>query len=459
MWHPRRLAGLVVGALTLVSLFEAGPARAEPGPADPRLNFSTPGNPLSIPDGTGDCTMTGRAGRISVPVEVSGVTERISGLTALVYIKHPFVGDLSVSVEAPNGRRVQLFGNTGGCPGESAALVAPYRFTDVATAPHMGWHTGPQNWWTAAAEDELNGGWIYSPSDNGGGWIDISAEFGKVANPNGTWYFLVSDRAAGRTGTFLNGELYVFPDQTAPLVTLTDTTQDGSMLVRAPSVTFNSTAEDVDHYLCQADGASAVPCTSPVAGPSGVGVHSVSVRAIDSSGNLGPSVVRNYVVDPNGVEPPAPGNDVTPPGTRLIGGTGDGAETTGPRFVFGSIDRDVGEFRCQLDGGAWKACASPLAPNLAAGRHTFEVAAMDEASNLDPSPVAVAFRVLATDHSGCVEARAELRVARARLKRARAVLEAALDSGKPRLIRKARRAVAAATTRVRRAERAVSEVC
>jgi LPXTG-site transpeptidase (sortase) family protein len=57
-------------------------------------------------------------------------------------------------------------------------------------------------------------------------------------------------------------------------------------------------------------------------------------------------------------------------------------------FTFSSPDSDVVSFECQLDGtGGFSACTSPQ--NLAgmtAGSHTFEVRAVDNAGNRDPSP-------------------------------------------------------------------------
>jgi hypothetical protein len=58
------------------------------------------------------------------------------------------------------------------------------------------------------------------------------------------------------------------------------------------------------------------------------------------------------------------------------------------RAVLAFASSEAGStFRCRLDGGAFKPCASPRTyTSLRQGKHTFRVAARDAAGNLDPSP-------------------------------------------------------------------------
>lgn len=73
-------------------------------------------------------------------------------------------------------------------------------------------------------------------------------------------------------------------------------------------------------------------------------------------------------------------------------------------FTFSATD-PAATFRCQLDGGGFAICASPVSlSSLADGVHTFEVVATDLAGNTDPSPAVaqwtvdtVAPTVLSTD--------------------------------------------------------------
>jgi hypothetical protein len=51
-------------------------------------------------------------------------------------------------------------------------------------------------------------------------------------------------------------------------------------------------------------------------------------------------------------------------------------------------------FLCRLDGGAWSACTSPKSyTGLGAGSHTFEVRAVDAASNEDPVPASYTWEI------------------------------------------------------------------
>jgi hypothetical protein len=79
-------------------------------------------------------------------------------------------------------------------------------------------------------------------------------------------------------------------------------------------------------------------------------------------------------------QPPTPTNDST------------------PTFSFtGSDDYSAPvnlSFECQLDSGAYAACASPFtAPTLSDGSHTFRVRAKDESGNVDGTPASVTFVV------------------------------------------------------------------
>ncbi|MFW6135997.1 MAG: hypothetical protein ACOC7N_04165, partial [Chloroflexota bacterium] len=81
--------------------------------------------------------------------------------------------------------------------------------------------------------------------------------------------------------------------------------------------------------------------------------------------------------------------DTAPPDTTLTSVPPDPDNDNTPIFSFTGSDggSGVAGFECRLDGGSWATCSSPhtTAP-LSDGTHTFEVRAVDNFSNRDPTP-------------------------------------------------------------------------
>jgi Ca2+-binding RTX toxin-like protein len=96
-------------------------------------------------------------------------------------------------------------------------------------------------------------------------------------------------------------------------------------------------------------------------------------------------------------QPPVrPVRDRTPPRTRILAHPRAVLTTTGPRrrvvFRFASNERGS-SFRCRLDRGPFRPCASPRAYSLAPGKHTIRIAAVDPSGNADRTPALFALRV------------------------------------------------------------------
>jgi hypothetical protein len=83
----------------------------------------------------------------------------------------------------------------------------------------------------------------------------------------------------------------------------------------------------------------------------------------------------------------------TPPETEITSGPASNSYTRATAsFAFTGRDDQISpadlSFECSLDGGVYATCSSPKRFDpLAAGRHSFAVRAIDEAGNIDPSPV------------------------------------------------------------------------
>ncbi len=136
-------------------------------------------------------------------------------------------------------------------------------------------------------------------------------------------------------------------------------------------------------FQCQLDDSGFVPCAFPAA-YSGLseGHHYFEARAVDQAGNTDPVPAGyNWTVD------------VTPPDTVITAAPPDRVNYDNASFSF-ICDESACAFECQLDGGGFSDCASPKNyPGLSDGSHTFQVRAVDAASNLDGSPAGDTWKI------------------------------------------------------------------
>jgi len=164
-----------------------------------------------------------------------------------------------------------------------------------------------------------------------------------------------------------------------------------TVLTAAPATTtedreaiFEFTSNDAQAtFECRIDISNWMPCASPVSITDvALGRHFFAVRAINAAGDIDPTAAESFweVID------------ITPPETTLISSPSVLTENAVATFEFESNESPV-SFVCSLDGRTPEPCASPLTKDVGLGRHRFEIAAVDEAGNVDPSPVVVLWDV------------------------------------------------------------------
>jgi hypothetical protein len=159
-------------------------------------------------------------------------------------------------------------------------------------------------------------------------------------------------------------------------------------LIDVAEASFAFSSPDEGSFECRLDSsfdADWSTCTSPDS-LTGLteGSHSFEVRAVDSVGNVDPTpAVANFLVD------------TIPPEIEVDAAPGTTVNVAQAAFTFSSTE--PGTFECRLDSiddADWAPCTSPVVlTDLPEGSHRFEVRAVDEVGNVDPTPAVASFLV------------------------------------------------------------------
>ncbi|MBI3072170.1 MAG: DUF11 domain-containing protein [Deltaproteobacteria bacterium] len=176
--------------------------------------------------------------------------------------------------------------------------------------------------------------------------------------------------------------------------TVRDTAEPTTTIVSGPAnptnspiATFDFSSDDpLATFECNLDAAGWAACSDPVTftGLSET-PHTLDVRAKDAAGNSdGTPATHTWTVD------------TTPPDTSFSVTPSDPSNTPNPTFGFTSTESPA-TFECKLDSGSWAPCTNPKSySGLGDGSHTFQVRAMDAATNTDPSPASYTWTIDAT---------------------------------------------------------------
>ncbi len=85
-------------------------------------------------------------------------------------------------------------------------------------------------------------------------------------------------------------------------------------------------------------------------------------------------------------------NDTTPPRTTIKSKPKKSSTKRKARFTFASSEAGS-TFRCKLDKGGYRSCASPFSKKVKVAKHTFSVIAIDRAGNKDKSAATYKWKV------------------------------------------------------------------
>jgi hypothetical protein len=163
-----------------------------------------------------------------------------------------------------------------------------------------------------------------------GGGVTFETRSGRTATPGADWSDWQATGAGGAIqsppGRYIQYRATLAPAATGASPSLTsveltyevDTAPDASIggvqvTGRTATVTFSSTAADVQRFECSLDGGAFAACASPQTF-SGLapGAHVVTVRAVDRAGNTGPEVASTFTVSE-----PAGSGDATLPAVTV----------------------------------------------------------------------------------------------------------------------------------------------
>src|SRR2546428_10095269 len=170
------------------------------------------------------------------------------------------------------------------------------------------------------------------------------------------------------------------PDPTVNSGPTTPTTPPTAMFTF--SGTDNVTAPANLTFECKLDSSGFGVCTSPVTYNSlADGPHTFYVRARDAAGNVDPTPAQfSWSVD------------TAPPDTVLDSMPFDPTNQTTANFTFHATEPSS-TFECSLSSGAFAPCSSPAQYTVVDGSHTFQVRAIDQAHNPDPTPASFTWTV------------------------------------------------------------------
>jgi hypothetical protein len=160
-------------------------------------------------------------------------------------------------------------------------------------------------------------------------------------------------------------------DNIKPVVTITNAALLPT-LTNNTSISFEFTSTKLGTFRCSLDGDTLYSCQSPMTyNVTNDGVHTFSVTAIDTLGNVsGSPAVFQWTLD------------TTAPTANLVSVVPVDAITSSTTKTMTFAANETSDFECALDQAAFSACQSPMTLNqLTEGTHIFAVRAIDLAGN------------------------------------------------------------------------------
>ena len=353
----------------------------------------TPTGNVTVTDGTDSCIGTVAAGQCDITFTSAGV----KSLTATYAGDLTHIGSVSASESHTVNKADTTTTITSDSPDPSSAVqVVTVNFTVVANAPGSGTPTG-----NVTVSDGVDScvGTVAAGTCNltltTGGTRTLTASYGGDSSFNGSSSAGVSH----------------FVDNSAPGVSITKAAGQADPTTAATinfTVTFTEAVSDFDDASDVDLSASTASGTLSTVISGGPTIYNVAVTGMTGSGDVIASIPASSAVDgvgnfntlsTSGDNVVAWILDVTGPDTTIDSHPSNPSNNPSAFFGFSGADDHSAPgsltFECQLDTGGFSACTSPhnLA-GLSLGVHTFQVRAIDEANNTDPTPASYTWEVI-----------------------------------------------------------------
>lgn len=247
------------------------------------------------------------------------------------------------------------------------AVLTAATFDSPANAIAVDWRTSPRTLYVATD----NG--IVTSADDGATWKDATGDM-----PHGVVYAVAIDQTLDTLVAFTHGRGSFsaalpntgFPQtsiDSGPAAFTNDPTPTFTFSSSTPGATFECRMDSTNDADFQACGSPFTPSSALVDGP-----HVFDVRAVSSTTDPSPAT-RSFTVD------------TVPPDTTITHGPRRQTAKRKATFTFTSTQANS-TFMCKIDKRAFASCVSGKSFTLRPGRHTFQVEAIDPASNIDPVP-------------------------------------------------------------------------
>jgi hypothetical protein len=373
-----RVGRILIGVVAAAAMFAASAATAH------AVTVAAPPASLgTLPEGAGTS--------LDIPFEVNGLAGAPTDVSVFFTATHGFIGDLVVTLIAPDGTQQIIFSRVGiDEPFENGSprnLDGTYTFSDSAPAS--------PTWWDVALDQgppAPPGSYRASLPATGANTL-ITPAFSGLPTPNGTWTLRIADEVLG-TGGAVSAATLTVTTPPPPAPSLTGTAPASPSDSTTPRVTGTAAGTQVNLYgSADCSGAPLSTGTPAELAGAGIGVSvsvgstQISATATDSDAQVSScSAPITYTA-----ETPRPA-DTTAPDTIIK----RKPTHTGPKhshFAFRSSESGS-TFRCSLDGARFRDCKSPKDyRNLDKGKHVFRVRATDPAGNTDATPARLRFRI------------------------------------------------------------------